>query len=354
MHSTHSEMYAFYDKYVRLSRETQNELTRYRDTNLARLETGLTNLGFALPEQTCGQGSYAMSTMVQQPNGDYDIDTAVIFASTDLPSSPLKARQRVLAGIERGGGNFKRPPEARTNAVTVWYQEGQHIDLAVYRRYYDIYGKEVIEHAGSEWCRRDPRDITNWFRDEVAKKSPSPEAGATVKDGQMRRIVQLLKMFAKSSPNWRLPGGLLVSVLVSECYVADWYRDDLSLYNTIVAIHNRLGWNTEVLNPVDPTLKLTYKNEYLCQVQRLEEKLGKVIEWLAPLFEANCDELTAYKAWRKVFDHYYWGELVTGAEMALASKGLYVGTTGLVHISKPSERSVHSPSHRFYGDEETS
>lgn len=351
MYNTHSEMYTFYDKHVRLSRDKQNELTGYRDTNLERLKEGLEKLGYNPPKRTCGQGSYAMSTMVQHPENDYDIDTAVIFASEDLPSSPLKARQRVLAGVEEGGGNFKQPPEARTNAVTVWYQEGHHIDLAVYRSYLDPFGNEVIEHAGAEWCRRDPQDITNWFKNEVAAKSPSPDGGAAVPEGQMRRVVQLLKMFAKSRPSWGLPGGLLISVLVSECYTADWQRDDAALYNAMVGIRSRLQWNTEILNPVDPSLKLTYKDEYVCQIKRFEEKLGLALDWLNPLCDPNCDELAAYQAWDKVFQHNYWSELVSGVELSRAAKSLHITSSGTIYTSKPSERAVQSPPHQFFGDE---
>ncbi len=345
-------MNAFYDKHVRLSSHKQHELTDYRDRNLTRLREGLTKLGYPVPTRVCGQGSYAMSTMVQHPDNDYDIDTAVIFASEDLPSSSLGARQRVLAGIREGGGNFKEPPEARTNAVTVWYQEGHHIDLAVYRSYCDAYGRTVIEHAGADWCRRDPMEITNWFRDAVKAKSPSPDYGATVKEGQMRRVVQLLKMFAKSRPNWGLPGGLLISVLVSECYRPDWQRDDLALYNTMSSICNRIQWNTEILNPVDTSLKLTDKNEHVCQVERFGERLGQALDWLNPLCNDSCDELAAYKAWNKLFQNNYWSELVSGVEMSRAAKSLYVAPTGMISTEKPDGRSVLSPDHQFFGDKQ--
>ncbi len=351
MYNIHAEMYTFYDRYVRLSREKQLELTEYRDKNLRRLEDGLAELGYPLPIRTCGQGSYAMSTMVQHPENDYDIDTAVIFDREDLPSSSLKARQRVLAGVEEGGGNFKQPPEARTNAVTVWYQDGHHIDLAVYRSYQDAFGNEIIEHAGADWCPRDPLDITRWFIDTVSLKSPSKDSGATVQEGQMRRVVQLLKMFAKSRPNWGLPGGLLISVLVSECYIADWQRDDAALYNTMVAVRNRIQWNTQVLNPVDTSLTLTDKDEHVCQVKRLGERLEQAIKWLDPVCGSTCDDLEAYKAWNKVFQHEYWSELVTGVELSRAAKNIYVAPAGTIFTDKPNERSVQSPPHRFYGDE---
>ena len=179
MYNLHKELYEFYDRYVRLSEDDKTKLRGYRDTNVDRLENGLVNLGHNTPLCTLGQGSYAMHTMVQHPDNDYDIDVAVIFADTDLPDNPLDARKRVLAGIKAGGDSskFKQPPEARTNAVTVWYAAGYHIDLAVYRRRVDSWGNEVTEHAGVNWTPRDPSEITNWFNDEVARQSPSSENG---------------------------------------------------------------------------------------------------------------------------------------------------------------------------------
>ena len=348
MYYLHCEMVTFYDRYVRLGSNEQEKLRGYRDTNIERLKKGLTKLDYKTPVRAVGQGSYTMHTMVQHPDNDYDLDNAVIFAREDLPSDALRARQRVLAGVEAGGGNFERPPEARTNAVTVWYAEGYHIDLAVYRCYQDMFGNEVIEHAGVEWTRRDPSEITDWFRDEVVRQSPSPDRGATVKEKQMRRIVQLLKTFSKSRSSWNLPGGLLISVLVAECYRPDWNRDDLALYNTMAAIHTRLQWSTEIRNPVDPSLKLTYKDECVNQTIRFKVKLEQALDWLTPLHAHECDKITAYQSWNNVFQHEYWSELVSGAELQKSAK--FVTTTGALYVAKPAEPSIESPSHRFYGD----
>ncbi len=350
MYTLHSEIYTFYDKHVRLGQEIQGELADYRDKNMQRIERGLEKLGYKLPIRVCDQGGYAMSTMVQHPDYDYDIDRALIFAAEDLPASSRKARERVLAAIKEAGGNFKQEPEARTNAVTVWYADGHHMDFAIYRASYDTLGNEIIEHAGAEWCRRNPMDITKWFANEVATKSPSTDYGATVKTGQMRRIVQLLKMFAKSRLSWSLSGGLLISVLVAECYSPDMHSDDTALYNTISAIQFRLKYNTEILNPVDRSLKLTYKGEYVNQVIQFREKLEQALEWLQQLCSFDCADLSAYKAWNNVFQHDYWSELINGIELQKAVKSLYVMPTGELRTDKPTDRAVQSPPHRFYGD----
>ena len=117
---------------------------------------------------------------------------AVIFEKDDLPETPYLARKRIQEAMIEAGGNFSKEPECRTNAVTIWYKDGYHIDFAIHRQYFDNFYDEIIEHAGTEWTKRNPSDITNWFDERVNSKSPKKENGAEVDNGQLRRIVQLI------------------------------------------------------------------------------------------------------------------------------------------------------------------
>lgn len=366
MFDVHMELYGFYKNEVRLTTKQRKKLAGYRDTNIDRLHTGLDKMEEPRPVRNCDQGSFPMHTTNQHPEKDYDIDIAVIFDKDDLPSNPLDSRKRVRDAMIEGGGNFSKDPEARTNAVTVWYEEGHHVDLAVHRRYDNVFGNEIIEHAGVEWTTRDPVEITDWFNEIVDRLSPQENQGASVKSGQMRRIVQLLKMFVKSRKSWNLPGGLLISVLVFECYVDDHERDDKALYYAMSAIHDRLGISTEVWNPVDNQYSLTYKDEYLNQVDRFRGTLEKALQWLEPLFDENCTRLDALVAWNKAFRHTYWEDLITeekanlarsiGEQYSIASQSdsLYVASTGGVSASKsPIGRSVKVPDHRFFVEKQS-
>lgn len=358
----HSEMYAFYRRQVFLSTDGKKQLAKYRDRNICRLKDGLKKLEYRVPIRTPAQGGYAMNTLVQRPENnpdtDHDIDIATIFKREDLPEDPLEARKRVLAGVIEGGGNFKQPPEARTNAVTVWYQENYHVDLAVHRVYTGYLGEEIIEQAGVSWTTRDPMEITNWFKDVAKAKSPSPDNGATVVSHQMRRIVQLLKYFSKSRSSWSLPGGLIISALVANYFRPDYHRDDLALYDTMHSIYYHLQPPFDVYNPVDPSQKLTYKDEYIGQVSRFKERLGDAIRWLSPLLQADCTREDALEAWNKVFRHSCWIDF--GEEAAVKALGerlrvagitgsLYVEQSGKLLTSKPKGRSLQVPGHRFYG-----
>ena len=314
MFSLHDTLNQFYSDYVRLDADERNKLAGYRDINLERLKSGLDKLGeehdatYAYYQYYRNQGSYATFTLNQHPDNEYDIDVAIVFKKYDLPSSALKARQIIADAFKKVAGNFSQDPEARANAVTVWYAEGYHIDFAVYRTYEDMFGNTIIEHAGPEWTERDPMDLTNWFNDAVNQSSPLKEYGATVEKYQMRRIVQMLKVFAKSRSSWNLPGGLIISVLVAHCYQPDYDRDDVALYNTMVAIHNRLLLSNQVWSPVNPPELLTNKEEYKKQVERFRDQLDIAITKLAPVFKDDCTKDEAMSTWNWMFNHPFWAE----------------------------------------------
>jgi hypothetical protein len=199
--------------------------------------------------RTADLSGYAMHTLNQ--SDEYDIDVAVIFRKSDLPEDPLKARQRVCDALQKKCTNFSKDPEARTNAVTVWYQDGYHIDFAIYRTWEEFNGFRMvsyIEHASTTWMTRDPAEINDWFAKVVADKSPSANnllsySPPKVAAGQLRRIVRFLKRFCRSRSSYCLPGGMITSALIAETYVSDRDRDDVALYRTIQpSLMNVLFW----------------------------------------------------------------------------------------------------------------
>lgn len=313
MYDLHAKMNTFYHQHVRLPPEKRTELGDHRDTNLERLRQGLDKMSeqdgvaYAYPIRDPDQGSYAMHTLNQRPNQDYDIDVAIIFRETDLPSAPLDARKQIERAFQEAGGNFKRDPKARTNAVTVWYKDGYHIDFAVYREYDDGAGSTFTEHAGAEWKKRYPVEITDWFINQVRDRSPSKANGAKVEAGQFRKVVRLIKMFTKSRESWDLPGGIIVSKLVEECYRPHDDRDDVALYETMSAIRSRLLGDLEVYDPIHTDQKLTYKSQFHKQVERFRDALGDAIDnHLRVLFQSDCTGPMARKAWCRVFNHDFW------------------------------------------------
>lgn len=356
------EFTKFEEDCVRLNTEQKNQLTGYRDANVKRVKDGLTALGFALPNKIVNQGSYAIHTTVQHAANDYDIDIGLVFDKTELPSDAEAAKQRIQKAIIKVGGNFKETPSVRTNAVTVWYQDGHHVDLAVYRSATSGLGQAITEHASAQWIQQGPSDLTNWFDDKDRQLSPRQANGAKVKDNQMRRIVRLLKMFGRTRESWSFPGGLIISVLVAESYSPDPNRDDVAFYDTVLAIKNRLLGNTSVYHPLDSSRSLTAKEKHLNQVKLLSEKLNKFVQDLNPLLNLNCTKLQAIRAWREFFNHEYWSNLVASTEKAIKegeaiaqarnTSGLFVASSGKVEVSpRGAGANIPVPKHNFYGSQ---
>lgn len=358
MFDLHKDLNDFYNDYVRLGNE-RAILADHRDKNLERLKKGLDNLEFASCFSHMDQGSYAMYTINKQVNKDYDLDEAIIFTRDDLPSSALDTRLRIEKAMREGGGNFSQPPQALTNAIRVYYTEGHHIDLAIYRKYENNYGEIIYEHAGSDWSTRNPADLTNWFNDIVNQLSPSKDNGASVENGQMRRVVRWIKKFAKSRENWNLPCGLVISVLVSECYRSNYNRDDISLYDTLVAIRNRLIINEEVLNPVDINQTLTNRQKDKTRVHNFREKLETAVENLQILHASTCTEEQARSAWYWFFQHEFWStndqarsfdEQGKSLATAALSGSIFVSPNGNIYTEKPIGKSLPVPKQNFYGE----
>ncbi len=312
MYDCTTQLGRYYDEHLRLGKEQRALLAAYRDTCLKRLTDGLAKLAaerrqtYPAPSRSVNQGSYPMHTLNQHPDDDFDIDVAVIFPFDALPTTALEARKRVADALAATGGNFKDAPEARTNAVTVWYADGPHVDLAVYRESETFLTGSVLEHAGADWAKRDPDDVTEWFAKAVSDKSPSPYLYASVAVGQLRRIVRFVKRFTRSRDSWSLPGGMITTALVVETYQPDDERDDVSLFKTLHRLRNRLRVSTDVPNPVQPAVQLTAKPELVSQVKRLKQKLDEVLPKLTVLESSKCSAVEACRAWNRVFNHPFW------------------------------------------------
>lgn len=310
MYDCSTPLAKYYDEHLRLGKEQRAQLAAYRDACLKRLADGMVKLGeerrrtYPPLSRSVNQGSYPMHTLNQHPDDDFDIDVAVIFPKDALPTTALEARKRVADALAATGGNFKDPPEVRTNAVTVWYADGPHVDLAVYRESETSLTGSLLEHAGSDWAKRDPEEVTKWFAKAVSDKSPL--LLSTVAEGQLRRIVRFVKRFTRSRDSWSLPGGMVTTALVVETYEPDDFRDDVSLFKTLHRLRKRLRVSTDVPNPVQPGALLTSKPEFLSQVKRLLQKLDEVLPKMAILETSKCSAGEACKAWNRVFNHPFW------------------------------------------------
>lgn len=344
MFNCHTALNVFYQQDVRLGPKLRTRLKVSRKACLGHVKEGLRRLGHPVYERVCIQGSYVMHTLNQHPNGEFDIDVAVIFKKEDLPKSPLRARQRVAAAMRASGVRFATMPLARLNAVTVWYSDHHHVDLAVYRESTSFWGKPVLEHASSEWTVRDPVEVTRWFKKEDKRLSPKLDDGAIVEPGQFRRVVRLIKMFTRSRLYWDLPGGLIISTLVAEVYEPAPERDDVALYNTLVRLQKRLRGSYDVKSPVDAS-SLTRRDKNERQVRDLLARLDDILPRLAILFDPLCMEPRALRAWWFVFRHDYWLKRARTAELASLNQSQNLRIQVGVGDSSSGPFTLYHPSH---------
>ena len=96
MYDLSSKFVSFYNDHVVLPQTEQTNLHSKKDLNIQRLKDGLkeyneeNNTAYSIVE-TCVQGSVAMSTVVQNEDGDYDIDVAVVFNKSSLGEKGAQA-----------------------------------------------------------------------------------------------------------------------------------------------------------------------------------------------------------------------------------------------------------------------
>ncbi len=302
MYNLASKFNDFYKTRVVLSREEQNELYIKQELNIQRLKSGLdeynkenrTNYKIV---DTYVQGSVAMSTVVQNDNSDYDIDVAVVFDETNLEGKgPLAVRNIIAEAFEKKMGQFKAEPEVKTSCVRIKYADGYHIDFAVFRRSFDIYtGNWIYEHAGNDWNRRDLKGLNEWFKEQNERYR-----------GCLRIIVRLSKMFCRSRDNWKMPSGLIQTVVCSETIQQYYERTDELFYYTMKEVVARLENHTLVFDPIDRTRCLTHRRGDLKKMVNWKNRLKSKLEDLDVLFKNDCSEEEALQAWFGFFNHDYW------------------------------------------------
>ena len=308
MYDLSSKFNTFYTSYVVLSQDEQNNLHNKKDLNIQRLKDGLkeynieNNTSYTIAE-TCVQGSMAMSTVVQNEDGDYDIDVAVVFDKSVLGDKGAQATRNLVANaLKRKTKQFNAEPEVKTSCVRIKYEDGYHIDFAVYRRHYDS-GNEcwIYEHAGSDWSVRELKGLTEWF------KSQNNDS-----DGKLRKVIRLSKMFCKSRKLWKnMPSGLLQTVLCDEKLQQSYERIDELFYYTMQEIVNRLETSTSVEAPVDDGRDLTPRDIDCKRMTNWKNRLKSKLEDLKVLFSDECTKDDAIQAWYGFFNHDYWGGQVT-------------------------------------------
>ncbi len=308
MYDCSKEINKFYRTSVVLSEIEQNELRKKRKLNVKRLKEGLLEYNeenkkdYKISEDRI-QGSMAMHTIVQNDEGDYDIDVGIVFESSNLNGlGSLASRNMVAGALKRKTKQFAEELEVKTSCVRLKYTStGYHVDFAIFKREKDTVDdkKYTYEHAGAEWSARDVKALEEWFNAQIKEKGDI-----------LRKVIRLSKMFCKSRDTWKnMPSGLLQTVLCDENLCTDYSRIDEVFYYTMQAIVNRISDSTEVVAPVDDGRTLVVRDIDRQRMNNWKSRLASKLKELDVLFEEDCTYTEAITAWQEFFNHLYWDGL---------------------------------------------
>lgn len=324
MYDLSSKFNDFYNNHVVLPQNELNRLHEIKQLNIKRLKSGLSEYNdengtnYRVVE-TCVQGSVAMATVVQNEGNDYDIDVAVVFDKDALNGMGARAARNMVANaLKRKTKAFNAEPEIKTSCVRVKYNDGYHIDFAIYRR--DMpkgASKYRYEHAGQEWQPRELRGLKEWFKEEN-----------TATNDILRQVVRLSKTFCKSRSSWvNMPSGLIQTVICDEQLKASYSRLDEQFYYTMVGVVSRIENNLLVCAPVDNGRALVTRESDRQKMRNWKSRLKSKLADLDILFSESCSEKDAIDAWGIFFNNSYWDNLAeqsNARNMSLAQS--YVAT----------------------------
>ncbi len=301
----HAAIQAYEAAKVNLSDAVREDLYKKREANRNRLRENLPKR-FRIKE-FIAQGSMAIRTTVQEVDGDYDIDDGVVFFADDLvdwllrliPLFASDAQEIVRDALK--DDTFNRQPEIIGNCVRVFYAQGYHVDVPAFRVKDAGTESERQELAGKDgWRSSDPTEINRWFEQRVAKlNSIQEEAG-----GQFRRMIRLLKRFARSrGKQWNMPNGLKLTMLADECFERSHDRDDKAFYFLLSNLHDRLHKSRIVWNRAQPEAsrnQLTKSDDDENMVE-LHQRVFEALKQIEILRDAKCTACQARTAWDWVF-----------------------------------------------------
>ena len=299
MFNCHSFIGGYHNKEVRLSQDVQQKMHE-RSKFIRDYIRG--TLPKSKQIEFVVQGSFAMSTMVADYKGDFDIDYGAYLLKDQLVNpkgaelSPENSREFVCELLKNG--NLGLQFEVTEKCVRVNYDGEYHVDLPVYR-VVQKYGNHNYEIAlGDEWKLSNTRKVTGWF---LTKRRESGDLK------QILRIVRLLKKFAKSHENWKNKtlSGFGISVLVVKCYKLNSNRIDVALFETMKEIHLCLNKCLVIEHP-------TMKNSFIVDKENESETkffnvcIESALTKLKKLQKPTCNKAEALEIWNSVFATKYF------------------------------------------------
>lgn len=295
-----------------MSSNFKQKLYDHRDSNrnrlIARLPARIEGLSISTTNFK-PQGSMANDTIIQTTfvYDEYDIDDGLVLPKNKLIDSdgneltPEEVRFHVQQALK--DKRFAKQPKQVHNCVRVFYKEEDierhHVDIPVYRRFIDDDGNVVRELAGADgWVLSDPTQVNQWFISEVARLNELVDGWGS----QFRRLVQLMKRFARSRNHWDLPNGMKLTMLIHECLPEYSDRIDIAFRSLLEAIKSRLLSDKVINNLAHPDQPPLTRGSEDANVIELEEKVDEALELIIDLdCDDNNNRTSARTAWDWIF-----------------------------------------------------
>lgn len=344
---------------VNLPNEIREKLSENRKANQDRLISNLPDKISITRSNFIKQGSFAMWTTIQEDNNAYDIDDGVSIKKDQLKESDdqdmlaIDAKKMIKKALK--DEKFDKKPSILNNCVRVFYKDGHHVDIPVYRNYKNG-DEEVIQEIASvsEWKESYPERINSWFF-KIVNKLNKEKDGAGI---QFRRMIRLLKRFSKSrGKKWDMPSGIKLTMLVAESY--EYFdREDEAFLKLLNNIYNRLSNDLVIENLADESdvkEQLTRTSDD-SNIIELRDKIKDALGELAILFEDDCSAKQAREAWDWVFNTD--GFFKAYDEDSEVAKSLYMkealikfGIASVSSTGKIISGGTPNPPHKWYGEE---
>lgn len=341
MFDYNKQIKAYEDEKVRLSKWKREDLYSSRDANRNRLKKNLPDGVRINDKHFIEQGSMAAQTIIQEKDGDYDIDDGVWFYDEDLVNddgakkSAKETQEMVLEAIKKNH-QFNKAPKIVGNAVRVFYNDGYHVDIPSFRKIDADKETERLELAGIDgWADSDPSEINRWFLTKVEDLNAAREDSGS----QWRRCIRLAKRFARSrGEQWDMPNGLKLTMLADECFSTGYTRDDEAFYRFLTALKTRLATNLEVENRAQTGArdKLT-KGTADANMVELRKRVGEAVDKLMVLESSSCTKKAAREAWDWVFQTEGFFEAYDANDEAESEKrGIAESAPSIAAVKTPS------------------
>lgn len=222
----------------------------------------------------CGQGSYAMKTLVFPINGaDYDIDDGIYISEyKDVSIYDWPKTSTVHSWIKDAvADKTKAGATDKDTCIRVQYASGYHIDLPAYICKDDV---AYLAHKSKGWIISDPKSFKDWFLDYVKDTQWYGE--------QLRRVVKYLKRWKDYTGNPLK--GIEITILATNNFDKYEGRDDKSLRSTVERIIDSLNLDFRCEKPVSPYEDLfedaseNRKNNIISGLKALRTNLNDAID----------------------------------------------------------------------------